>query len=189
MKFWLYIMKDIGTVKWFVMRDLKRRHALRRAYQELMERGFEVFTPMRWTVKVKRGVRMRQEEPIIADLLFVRSAKDPLDRAVANISTLQYRYRLGHSASEPTVVRDTDMERFINAVRNSHDTRYYLPEEIKSEMYGKEIRVVGGPFDGYTGRLLSLRGSKTKRLLVELPGFITAAVEVSPDYIQFISEN
>lgn len=189
MKFWLYIMKDIGTVKWFVMRDLKRRHALRRAYQELMERGFEVFTPMRWTVKVKRGVRMRQEEPIIADLLFVRSAKDPLDRAVANISTLQYRYRLGHSASEPTVVRDTDMERFINAVRNSHDTRYYLPEEIRSEMYGKEIRVVGGPFDGYTGRLLSLRGSKTKRLLVELPGFITAAVEVSPDYIQLTSEN
>lgn len=180
-------MRDTNAIRWFVMRDLKRRHSLRRAYQELMERGFEVFTPMRETVTVKKGVKVRKEEPIIADLLFVRSAKGPLDKVVANISTLQYRYRLGHSVNDPTVVRDDDMERFINAVRNSKNPRYYLPEEIRSEMYGKEIRVVGGPFDGYTGRLLSLRGSKTKRLLVELPGFITAAVEVCPDYIQLVS--
>lgn len=124
------------------------------------------------------------EVPVITDLLFVHSSKDSLDEAVNRIPTLQYRYRLGHTIHKPLTVRDADMDRFINAVSHVNDVRYYMPDEIRPEMYGKEIRVIGGPFDGFQGRLLSLRGSRKKRLIVEIPGFITAAVEVPPDYIQ-----
>jgi len=45
---------------------------------------------------------------------------------------------------------------------------------------------VGGPLDGMTGHLLSVRGMRTRRLIVELPGMLTSAVEVSPDYIRFV---
>ena len=54
------------------------------------------------------------------------------------------------------------------------------------EMLGHRIRIVGGPLDGYEGGLLTIRGSKVKRLLVDLPGFLFAGVEVKPDYIQLI---
>ena len=70
-------------------------------------------------------------------------------------------------------------------MNKADNIRYYLPEEIKADMYGKEISVVGGPLDGYSGKLLSSRGSKKRRIIVEIPGFITAAVEVYPEYIQF----
>ena len=79
-------------------------------------------------------------------------------------------------------VRDIDMKRFIEAVKQSDDVLYYSLED----MYGKEILVVGGPLDGYKGRLLSMRGSRKRRLLVEIPDFMAAAVEVRPEFIQYV---
>lgn len=53
-------------------------------------------------------------------------------------------------------------------------------------MVGKYVRIVGGLLDGYEGRLQKLQGSRVKRLFVELPGMLTAAVEVQPEFIQVV---
>lgn len=172
--------------KWYVLRDLKRRNASTPGYIELGERGFEVFTPLRWEIVEKAGRRIRRQVPVIADLLFVRTVMADLDPIVDLIPTLQYRYRRGHSIQDPMTVRDADMDRFIQAVGRATDIRYYTLDEITPEMYGKEIAVVGGPLDGYTGRLLYVRGSRKRRLIVEIPDFIAAAVEVQPEYIRYV---
>ena len=65
-------------------------------------------------------------------------------------------------------------------------TKYYLPEDITPQMYGRKIRIVGGPLDGYEGNLITTRGSKVKRLMIKLQDFFAAGVEVNPEYIQFI---
>ncbi len=83
-------------------------------------------------------------------------------------------------------VMESDMERFIHAVNSSKSVKYYLPEELATEMYNKKIRIIGGNLDGYEGKLLTVRGSKTKRLLVELPGALSVGVEVSSEFIQLI---
>lgn len=179
-------MAESVQAKWYVLRDLKRRNAKTLGYLELKDKGFEVFTPLKWEIIEKAGKRIRKEVPIIADLLFVHSVKAELDKVVSVTSSLQYRYKLGQTMHNPTVVRDKDMERFIDAVSKSTNVRYYLPEELGPEMYGKEVRIVGGPFDGYTGRLLSQRGTKKRHLIVEIPDFIAAAIEVQPEYIEFV---
>ena len=56
-------------------------------------------------------------------------------------------------------------------------------------MYGKWIRIVGGGLDGFEGRLKSTRGSKVKRLIVELPGLLAVGVEVDAQYIQFVKRH
>ena len=53
-------------------------------------------------------------------------------------------------------------------------------------MRKRKILIIGGTLDGYTGTLVTTRGSKVKRLLVELPTLLAAAVEVQPEYIQFL---
>lgn len=53
-------------------------------------------------------------------------------------------------------------------------------------MLNRKIRIIGGQLDGYIGTLVTTRGSKTKRLLVELPMLLAAAVEVNTEYIQLI---
>lgn len=168
--------------QWFVMRDLKRPNAKVLAYKFLESIGIEVFTPL--TRHFNKN-REWEEKPLIHGLLFVHETRDTLDPIVDKLPTLQYRY-LPKKRQEPMVVPDADMERFIRAVNATDTPRYYLPEEITPEMCGRKIRVVGGVLDGYEGSLLKIRGSKVKRLLVRLAGFLAVGVEVNPDYIQLL---
>lgn len=173
---------------WFVMRDLKRPNALLPAYKQLAVARIEVFTPMRWVLKTKNGRRIRRQVPVIPDLLFVYETRSVLDPIVEKIPTLQYRFQKGGRYCEPMVVPDTDMERFIQVVRMSEELKYFLPGELTSSMYGRMVHIVGGVLDGYEGRLISVRGSKTKRLLIDLGDFLSVGVEVNPDYVQLFND-
>lgn len=170
---------------WYVMRDLKRANALLPAYKMLQQAGFEVFTPMRWQLTCRSGRRVRKQVPFLRDLLFVHDQRQRLDPIVLRTPTLQYRF-VRNGYCQPMVVRDEEMERFIRAVENTESLRYYTPGEITPEMRGRAVRIIGGPLDGYEGVLLAARGSKVRRLLVELPDLLTAGVEVDPDYIQLL---
>lgn len=171
--------------RWFVMRDLKRPNAKQPAYKFLREEGFEVFVPMKSQLITRHGKKMVEEIPVIRDLLFVHADKKRLDPIVAKTDTLQYRF-MRNCGRAPMAVPDDEMERFIVAVSSSNDTKYYLPEEITPQMYGRKIRIVGGPLNGYEGNLITTRGSKVKRFMIELQDFFAAGVEVNPEYIQFI---
>ena len=175
--------QDDGVVRWFVMRDLKRPNARVFAYEFLEGLGVEVFTPLKRHYLTAR--REWREKPLIHGLLFVHGTRAGLDPVVATLPTLQYRYQPGKRQS-PMVVPEAEMARFIHAVKATESPRYYLPEEITPAMLGRRIRVIGGPLDGYEGRLLTTRGSRTRRLLVELPGLLSVGVEVAPDYVQLL---
>lgn len=168
------------------MRDLRRRNSNTLAVHELKNAGVEAFTPMTQMIMTIGGRRQRREVPVVQDLLFVHEAKPTLDIWVARIPMLQYRYVLGRPQSEPMTVREADMERFIRAVGSTDAPLYYTPGELTASMYGRPVRIVGGTLDGYQGRLLSVRGMRRRRLLVELPGLVSAAVEVEPEYIRLL---
>ncbi|MDE5822856.1 MAG: UpxY family transcription antiterminator [Paramuribaculum sp.] len=178
-----YLSDQTDPSQWFAMRDLKRPNAKTHAWQLLSDKGFTVFTPLKWVTETIKGKKTRRQVPFITDLLFVRSTKADLDPQVQATPTLQYRYAKGAQA-KPITVRDDHMNTFVTAVTNAPDTKYYLPGELSPAMIGRRILIVGGPLEGYTGTLLSIRGTRTPRLLVDLPGILTAAVEVSPEYIQ-----
>ncbi|MCD7710143.1 MAG: UpxY family transcription antiterminator [Porphyromonadaceae bacterium] len=171
--------------QWFVLRDLKRTNAKLPAYKQLEAAGLKVFTPKKWRLVEANGHKVRREVPVIPDLLFVCDTRHQLDPYVEKIPLLQYRW-LRNRYREPMTVPDAEMERFIQAVNSSRSTTYYKPEEITPEMYGRQIRIIGGSLDGFEGPLLKMRGSKVKRLLVELPMLLVASVEVQPEYIQLV---
>lgn len=172
---------------WYAMRDLSRRHAKDPAYKLLAEMGFEVFTPMTRRLVIEKGQRKSKEEPFMQDLLFVHDSRERLDTIVRKIEKLQFRYIRG-GYCEPMVVPDADMKRFIYAVQSSRLPKYFRPEEITQDMCGQYVRIVGSTLDGYEGRLIRIKGSKYKRLLVALPNFMTAAVEVMPEYIEVLEQ-
>lgn len=172
-------------VCWFALRDLTRRNAKEPAYKRLGSMGIELFTPMMRRLTVRRGKRVREEIPYMQDLLFVHDTRERLDPIIEQIPTLQYRYVRGKFC-EPMVVPEADMARFMQVVGDLDAVRYYRPEEITSQMIGRRIRIIGGPLDGCEGALLTTRGSKRRRLLVELPDLITVAVEVDPEFIELL---
>ena len=81
-------------------------------------------------------------------------------------------------------VREEDMQRFIHAVSNTRTPIYYKPGELTPSMYGRKVRIIGGTLDNYEGKLLSVKGMRRRRLIVEIPNLIAAAVEVEPEFIQ-----
>ena len=171
--------------QWFVMRDLKRGNAKQPAYKLLGELKIRFFTPMVWKLRIRQGKRVRQQVPFMPDLLFVYDSRKVLDPLVEQIATLQYRFIKGGNR-QPMTVRNADMERFIRAVDAMNNPCFYTPEEINPDMLGKKVRIVGGLLDGYEGCLQKMQGSRIKRLFVELPNLLTAAVEVQPEFIQVL---
>lgn len=177
---------DEQPKQWFVLRDFKKWNAKAPGYKELPRLGIRCFTPMHWVVSTRRNVRKREHVPVIQNLLFAYDTRAVLDPIIERVNSLQYQYKRGCGSAAPMTVPDNDMERFICAVNNDPSPIYYSPDELTPEMLGKEIIVNGGPLDGYRGKLVKIRGSKKRRLVVEIKGFIAAAVEVNPDYIQFV---
>ena len=171
--------------RWFVMRDLSRSNAKLPAWEMLRAQHIRQFTPLVWQMVNQGGKRQPRQIPFIQDLLFVYATREVLDPLVERIRTFQYRY-LRHTWREPMTVPDRDMERFILAVESTESPRYYTPEEITPDMRDRKIRIVGGPLDGYEGTLVTVRGSKHKRILVEIPMLLAAAVEVEPEYIKLL---
>lgn len=171
--------------QWYAMRDFTRPNAKLPAYKLLSQAGFEVFTPMREQLSLQKGKRTRVWVPVIHDLLFVHALRDTLDPIVARTATLQYRYQRGAQHS-PIKVDTLSMQRFMQAVKTSEQTKYYLPEELSPAMCGHHVRIIGGPLDSFEGKLLKLQGSKRKYLIVELEGLLAAVVEVAPEYITLV---
>lgn len=174
-----------GGAQWFAMRDLTRSNAKMPAYQMLKEKDIRFFTPMVWKLCLVNGRRVRREVPYLHDLIFVYDTRETLDEIVAQVRTFQYRF-LRHTYREPMTVRGQEMERFIRAVESVESPRYYLPEEITPDMRSRRVRIFGGNLDGCEGSLVTTRGSKVKRLLVEIPSLLAASVEVRPEYIQLL---
>ncbi len=171
---------------WYALRDLKRSNALYPAYKQLGELGIEVFTPMKWRMTKRNGKQFGREVPAMPDLLFAYDTRKTLDPIVAQTPTLQYRFKKGGAYCEPIIVPEDDMNRFISAVRTAAEPKYYSAEEITSLNCGKQIRIVGGALDGQEGKLLTVRGSKTKRLVIELSNLLAVSVEITDEYIQLV---
>lgn len=171
---------------WFVLRDLKRANARVTGYDLLLSAGQAVFTPLKTVIQTTSAGKQRRQVPVIPDLLFVRALRSQLDPLIQAIPTLQYRWLRGAPFQTPMTVDKRSMERFIAAVTATEPTRYYSPGEITPDMYGKHVRIVGGPLDGHEGRLLKLKGLRKRHLLIELPNYLTAAIEVAPEFIQLL---
>lgn len=172
-------------LQWFAMRDLKRRHAKLPAYKLFENLKVSYFTPMVHRLVVVNGKRVDQEVPFMPDLLFVKDTREHLDLIVESTEKLQYRYKIGVQHT-PIIVPSAEMERFIYAVESSENPKFYSLNEVTPEMVNRKIRIIGGKLDGYTGTLVTTRGSKVKRLLVELPSLLAASVEVEAEYIQLV---
>ena len=172
-------------LQWFVMRDLKRRNAKLPAYKLFKNLKIRFFTPIVCKLVTRHGKRVKEEVPFMQDLLFVHGTRQAVDPVVEKYDTVQYRYVRG-GYKIPMTVREADMQRFIHAVESTERPRYYKPEEITPDMIGRRVRIAGGPLDGYEGNLLKMQGARTKRLFVELPNLLAAAVEVQPEYILFL---
>lgn len=83
-------------------------------------------------------------------------------------------------------VGEKEMEAFMRVCNSTEYPEFLSPEEVTPAMMGKDILIIGGALDGQTGKLITRRGSKKRKLLVSLAGLLSVMVEVEPDYIKIL---
>lgn len=184
-------MTDYGEQKqneislWFAMYAYKREM---RIQKELEEAGIECFIPMHYILKECNGKKQRILVPAISNLIFVHTTKSILYDFKLKAPYLQYITQKINSRREIITVPNRQMQEFIKiAKKHEEDLIYYKPEEICLAK-GDKVRVHGGAFDGVEGVLLKLKGKRSKRVVVEIPGVIAiAATYIEPDLIEIIS--
>ena len=176
--------------RWYVLRDLARPNAKRPAYKQLQampEMKDCVFVPLKQHVFTEFGKRVVRFVPFMPDLVFVHKSKEELDPIVRQMDLLQYRYVRGGKQFEAMTVRAKDFEKFWDAVEQTDNVEYFSYDEVSPQLYGKQIRIIGGRLNGFEGRLMSKRGSKFKRLLIDLKECnLSAAFQVESEYIQLV---
>lgn len=180
------ISGDAEELRWFVMRDLKRANSKTPAWSVLADQGMEIFTPMKLHVRQVRGRKVKERRPVIQDLLFVHDTEQRVKAVADKIPTLQFRYVKGGKYCQPMVVRDSEMEHFIRVANGEAEPRFYSPDELTADMAGRRIKITAGVLEGLEGVLLTVRGSRKKQILVNIPDVLAASVAIDPDFIEFI---
>ena len=177
---------DANTPVWWAMsapyqRELKAKAALDKL-------GIENFVPMRYqAVRKRTGSMARELHPAIHNLIFVRGSKPCVSQAKKDILWLQWLTRPEDGKNVPVTVPDKDMDQFI-AVTNTYNEHliYIQPDEIDLRK-GTPVRILGGPFNGFEGTFIKVKGSREKRVVVMLKGIVGVAMaEITPDLLEIL---
>ena len=156
-----------------------------RVRDDVRKYGLEAFVPLQYTVKTVRGQKQRALVPALSGLIFAKGTLEEVKDYLLEAHYPVYIRRSTFSNKEDYLTVPTkEMEDFI-AVTESHEEHvtYFRPEEISLQA-GDRIRIKGGLYDGREGVIMRIKGKRNRQLVVQIPGFIAAAVEISPDMLE-----
>ena len=169
---------------WFTVGCISPQRELR-VRDDARKNGLAAFVPLQYTVKTVRGQKQRALIPAITGMIFVKGTLDELKDYIQKSHYPIYLKKSTFSNKEDFLTVPTHaMEEFI-AVTESHEEHvtYFRPEEISLQA-GDRIRINGGLYDGREGVIIRIKGKRNKHLVVQIPGILIAAVELSPEIVE-----
>jgi len=171
---------------WYVLRAIFGKEL--EIQRKLEQQNVETFIPMCYKMRESKGKKIRVLVPAIHDLIFVRTTKSFLeDFKSASEAILYFMTEKIDGRRKIIIVPDIQMNEFIKIARKiEEDILYFKPDEIKLEK-GERVRVHGGAFDGVEGVLLKVKGKRSKRVVISIPGVTAiAASYIEPDLIEVL---
>lgn len=169
---------------WFSVGSTSPQKELR-IRDDARRNGFESFVPLKYVVKTIRGQKQRALVPALSGLIFVKGTLDELkDYTQQSHYTIYLRKSAFSNKEEYLTIPTKAMEDFI-AVTENHEEHvtYFRPEEI-SLQEGDRIVIKDGLYEGREGVIMRIKGKRNKHLVVQIPGMLLAAVELSPQMIE-----
>ena len=173
-----------NEVRWYVLgctsprRELKIRDDARRY-------GLTSFVPLKYEVKTVKGAERRLLVPAVTRLVFVKGTLAEVQDYLLHAHFVVFIQRSTFSGHKDYLTVATDaMENFIAvAEQTERHVTYFRPDEIVLRE-GDKIRVKGGLYDGREGIVMRIKGKRNKHLVVQIPGILIAAVEMTPEMIE-----
>ena len=178
-------MVEDNEIRWYAIGCTSKAKELK-VRDDIRKFGLEAFVPLRYQIKTIKHQKQRALVPAIPGLMFAKGTKDELKDYIQNHANfVVYMRKSTFSNKEDYLTVPTkDMENFIAATEDheAHIT-YFRPEEINLQA-GDRIRVKGGIYDGKEGIVMRIKGKRNKQLVVQIPGMLVAAIEMTPELVE-----
>lgn len=158
---------------WVVMRSK------RGGYHEAQDKVYEFFMPMKESVTTRGGQRVKRVVPAIPDVFFVKDSIARLEVLVQKNKGVEFLYIKGLPYRQPVVIRDSEMDNFIAATKSSQRMTFYTAgDDALARIVGRRVRI---PHNGSVieGELITIRGSRYRRLRVRLHDCIVAYIDLT----------
>lgn len=171
-------------MEWFALGCLSPRQEIK-IRDEARKAGFDAFVPLSYEVKTIRGQKQRKLIPALSGLLFAKGELEALkDYTKGSAYPVFIRKSTFSNREDYLKIPTKAMEDFIAVTQHREEhVSYFRPEEI-SLQEGDHIRIKGGFYDGREGIIIRIKGKRNRHLVVQIPGFLVAAVELSPQMIE-----
>jgi len=171
---------------WYVLGCTSPRHELK-VRDDARRYGLRSFVPLTYSVKSVKGHDRRVLVPALTKYIYVKGTLEEVQEYVGNAHFQVFIQRstfTGHK--EFLTVPTKAMEDFIAVTENNEErVTYFNPGEIRLNV-GDQIRVKGGLYDGREGIIMRVKGKRNRHLVVQIPGILIAAIEMTPDMIEMI---
>ncbi|MFI3269179.1 MAG: UpxY family transcription antiterminator [Rikenellaceae bacterium] len=174
---------DKGVV-WYAMRTTYQREM--RAKALLDAAGVENFVPMRRCVTVVRGKKIVTLKPALHNLIFVKSDSATMREIKSRVTFMQSRLTEFEGTLFPIVVPTEQMEQFIYAVECAMD-EITIVDLVSMEIEkGVSARIIDGKFKGFVGVLSKIKGTRDRRVTINVEGVVAYTIDVDASFIEKI---
>ncbi len=183
----MYIDFDNAEHYWYVLKAPYREQEMQKI---LAEQGYETFLPLETCVRRlvnKKAVMVMK--PVINNIFLHTTWREMQQVKARYNNEIQYVVRKEQGRFIPLTVPKEQMDLFVAVTTaNLEKVKYFLPGELNLKR-GEKVRLLGGLLDNREVTYMRVRGSKSKHVIVvEIPGFLGASVEVSADLVEVIGD-
>ena len=172
--------KIYEEIEWFAMRVTYRREL--EVKRLLDEKGVENFIPMKYEKSARTG--RKRLVPVIHNLIFVRATASQIQEMKKPTCIPLLQYMMDQRLGKKITVPEKQMRQFI-AVTGTYDEtlRFFGPSEINFSK-AQKVRITGEIFEGCEGVFVKVKGSRSKKVVVEIQGVVSVSiVSVHPDLV------
>lgn len=173
-----------NEILWYALGCTSPKHELK-VRDDARRYGLDAFVPLKYEVKKVRGVERRVLVPAVTRIVLVKGTLAEVEDYLAHAHFVVFIQRSAYSNHKAYLtVTPHAMENFIAVTEmTERHVTYFRPEEITLRE-GDQIRIRGGLYDGREGIIMRIKGKRNRHLVVQIPGILIAAVEMSPDMIE-----
>ena len=163
-------MNNDSEYHWFALYTKAR--AEKKVYEELRQKGLEVYLPMRKELRQWSDRKKWIESPIINSYIFVHIQMEDYRQVFESKGVVSYVSHKGKAISIP--------DREIEAMKRTVESNLTFNVETSTIRKGQTITVASGPLKGVTGEVVEIQGSKRFYLRISHIGY-TLVVTLDDD--------
>lgn len=167
---------------WYAIRVTFNREL--KVRDDLDSLGIESFIPMKYTLIVRRGRRVKRLVPSVHNLIFFHIEPSAMKRYKAE-TQMPIRYIMNPATKKPVIVPEWQMRNFIAVAGTCDEQLEYLEVDATNFKRGDRVKILGGPFEGAEGILQRKRGKN--RVVVSIEGIVAVATtDIHPSLLQIL---